>query len=120
MARRNPWASKLSKLLTEHLRAAGMLDAKGKVKDELRRAIKDGNLALPPEVEAQRAQILELLRKVSGKLEIKNADERRQVPVRRAMLDSPEFKALWDRIKYKTTYRVQFDNERLIATASPR
>jgi type III restriction enzyme len=109
-----PLGFELSKLLTEHLRAAGMLDAKGKVKDELRRAIKDGNLALPPEVEAQRAQILELLRKVSGKLEIKNADERRQVPVRRAMLDSPEFKALWDRIKYKTTYRVQFDNERLI------
>jgi type III restriction enzyme len=27
---------------------------------------------------------------------------------------SPEFKALWDRIKHKTTYRVQFDNEKLI------
>jgi type III restriction enzyme len=25
----------------------------------------------------------------------------------------PEFKALWDRIKHKTTYRVQFDNEKL-------
>ena len=33
---------------------------------------------------------------------------------KRQVLDSPEFKALWDRIKYKTTYRVQFDNERLI------
>ena len=30
------------------------------------------------------------------------------------MLHSPEFKALWDRIKHKTTYRVQFDNEKLI------
>ena len=30
------------------------------------------------------------------------------------MLDSPEFKALWDRIKHHTTYRVQFDNEKLI------
>ncbi|MGC4394115.1 type III restriction-modification system endonuclease [Hydrogenophaga sp. T2] len=109
-----PLGFELSKVVAEHLRATGLVDARGKVKDELRRAIKDGNLPLPPEVEAQRAQILELLRRVSGKLEIKNADERRQVPVRRAVLDSPEFKALWDRIKYKTTYRVQFDNERLI------
>ena len=31
------------------------------------------------------------------------------------MLHSAEFKALWDRIKHKTTYRVQFDNEKLIA-----
>ena len=51
---------------------------------------------------------------MAGRLEVKNADERRQAPVRRAVLDSPEFKALWDRIKYKTTYRVHFDNERLI------
>jgi type III restriction enzyme len=27
---------------------------------------------------------------------------------------SPEFKALWDRIKHKTTYRVHFDNDELI------
>jgi restriction endonuclease len=30
---------------------------------------------------------------------------------------SDEFKALWDRIKHKTTYRVQFDNDKLIRTA---
>ena len=30
------------------------------------------------------------------------------------MLHSAEFKALWDRIKHKTTYRVQFDNEKLM------
>lgn len=103
-----------SKVLAEHLRAQKLIDAKGKVQDDLRRAIKDNTLTLPPELEAQRQQVLELLKKVAGKLEIKNADDRRTVPVRRAVLDSPEFKALWDRIKYKTTYRVHFDNERLI------
>ena len=57
---------------------------------------------------------LELLKKVSGKLEVKNADDRKHIPVRKSVLISPEFKALWDRIKHKTTYRVQFDNEKLI------
>lgn len=103
-----------SKVLAEHLRALKLIDNKGKVQDSLRQALKDNTLSLPPELEAQRAQVLELLKKVAGKLEIKNADERRSVPVRRAVLDSTEFKALWDRIKYKTTYRVHFDNERLI------
>jgi type III restriction enzyme len=103
-----------SRVLADYLRAQKLIDAKGKVLDSLRQAIKDNSLVLPPEMEAQRQQVLELLKKVAGKLEIRNADERRAVPVRRAVLDSPEFKALWDRIKYKTTYRVHFDNERLI------
>src|SRR5690606_31039444 len=36
--------------------------------------------------------------------------------IRRAVLDSPEFKSLWHRIKDRTTYRVQFDNEKLIVS----
>ena len=35
---------------------------------------------------------------------------------RQAVLQGEDFKALWERIKYKTTYRVQFDNEALLAT----
>ncbi len=109
-----PLGFEASKVLADYLRAQNLIDAKGKVQDGLRLALKDNTLPLPPELEAQRAQVLELLKKVAGKLQIKNADERRSVPVRRAVLDSPEFKALWDRIKYKTTYRVHFDNDRLI------
>ncbi|MEZ5521986.1 MAG: hypothetical protein R3F08_11010 [Dokdonella sp.] len=70
---------------------------------------------LPAEFDAQKGQIAEVLRKVSGRPEIKNADERKQVPLRKgqdgkAIYLSDEFGALWDRIKHQTTYRVQFDN----------
>ena len=104
-----------SKTLWEHLKAAGHIDAKGKVQDSLKQALKDGTLALPVAFEAQRGQIADVLRKVSGRLEIKNADERKQVRTRQAVLQSAEFKALWDRIKHQTTYRVAFDNEKLVA-----
>jgi len=108
-----------SKALWEHLKAAGHIDAKGKVQDSLKTALKDGTLALPAEFDAQRGQIAEVLRKVSGHLEIKNADERKQVSLRKgqdgkAIYLSDEFKALWDRIKHQTTYRVQFDNVKLV------
>ena len=56
----------------------------------------------------------DVLKKVAGKLDIKNADERVVVKTRQAILESAEFQALWDRIKHKTTYRVHFDNEKLI------
>jgi len=54
------------------------------------------------------------LRKLAGKLDIKNADERIQIKTRQCVLQSEEFKSLWDRIKNKTTYRVQFDNNKLL------
>jgi type III restriction enzyme len=109
-----------SKILWEHLKDSGHIDAKGKVQDSLKKALKEGALVLPQQFEAQKAQIAELLRKVSGRLEIKNADDRKQVRLRKgqdgkAIYLSDEFKALWDRIKHQTTYRVQFDNAKLIA-----
>ena len=108
-----------STALWEHLKAAGHIDAKGKAQDSLKTALKDGTLVLPAGFEGQRQQIVEVLRKVCGRLEIKNADERRNVPLRKgvdgkALYLSDDFKALWDRIKHRTTYRVQFDNAKLV------
>ena len=105
-----------SKVLWEHLRTAGLVNAHGKVQDKLRKALKNGTLTLPEPFAAQLPQVKEILRKLAGRLEIKNADERKQVKTRQAMLQGEDFKALWERIKYKTTYRVQFDNEALLAT----
>jgi type III restriction enzyme len=109
-----PLGVEQSEILWSHLHAAGYVDAKGKIQDSLRRALKEGTILLPPAFEAQRAQVEEILKKVAGKLNIKNSDERKTVSPRRAVLESEEFKALWDRIKHKTTYRVEFDNEALI------
>jgi type III restriction enzyme len=103
-----------SKALWEHLKQQGYIDAKGKVQDALRAALKVDKVMFPESMAAQADQITQILRKLAGRLEIKNADERRHVRPRQAILDSSEFKALWDRIKYKTTYRVEFDNEKLI------
>ncbi len=105
-----------SKVLWEHLKTAGLVNAQGKVQDTLRKALKDGTLTLPEPFAAQLPQVKEILRKLAGRLEIKNADERRQVKSRQAVLQGADFKELWDRIKHKTTYRVQFDNEALLVT----
>ena len=105
-----------SKVLWEHLRTAGLVNAQGKVQDTLRQQLKDGTLTLPEPFAAQLPQVKEILRKLAGRLEIKNRDERVQVKSRQAVLQGTDFTALWDRIKHKTTYRVQFDNEALLVT----
>ena len=111
-----PLGFEQSKVLWEHLKTAGLVNAQGKVQDALRKALKEGTLTLPEPFTAQLPQVKEILRKLTGRLEIKNADERKQVRSRQAVLQGTDFKALWERIKYKTTYRVQFDNEALLST----
>lgn len=103
-----------SEAIWTHLKDAGHLDAKGKVQDSLKTVLKDGTLELPEAFKGQLSQVKEILRKLAGKLDIKNADERKSVRTRQAVLHSEEFQALWNRIKHKTTYRVQFDNEKLV------
>ena len=103
-----------SKLLWEHFKDQGHIDANGRVQDSLRRTLKKGTLEVPEDFAPQRDAITEVLRKLAGRLEVKNADKRRPVRPRQAVLHGEEFKALWDRIKHKTTYRVEFDNETLL------
>ncbi|MGY4417221.1 restriction endonuclease [Bradyrhizobium sp. LB7.1] len=103
-----------SAAIYEYLKGEGLIDSKGKVQDALRIALKQGNLVLPAAHAAHLPQIKEVLRKIAGRLEIKNADQRVTVKTREAMLHSADFQSLWDRIKHKTTYRLHFDNEKLI------
>jgi len=109
-----PMGVEQSKALWNHLKEQGYIDARGKVQDALRTALKADTVRLPQAFALQSGQITQILRKLAGRLEIKNADERRHVRPRQAVLQSPEFKALWDRIKHMTTYRVEFDNEKLV------
>ena len=110
-----PLGLEASTALWEHLRAAGHIDAHGRVQDSLRTALKSGTLTVPEEFADQADRVAAILRKLAGRLEVKNADERRQVRPRHAVLQSEEFRALWERIKFKSTYRVEFDNDALIA-----
>ncbi|MEM7620628.1 MAG: DEAD/DEAH box helicase family protein [Pseudomonadota bacterium] len=90
------------------------IDQRGKVTDELKKALKEDNVALPDQFEEQREAITATLKKVAGGLNIKNNDDKRTVRLNKAVFDSPEFKELWDRIKYKTIYNVDFNPDELI------
>ncbi len=102
-----------SKKLWNYLKTTGYIDTKGKVQDSLKTALKNGKFELPEKFKTHTHQIVTVLKKVSGNLNIKNRDEKKKVSLNKAVFLSPEFKELWDRIKYKTTFRVDFDVDSL-------
>ena len=104
-----------SKVLWSHLKTAGFIDANGKVQESLKTALKSGDLELPDEFKAYTPGIAAVLKKVSGNLNIKNRVDKKKVLLNKAVFLSEEFKQLWDRIKYRTTFRVDFDVDALTA-----
>ncbi|MFA7057372.1 MAG: DEAD/DEAH box helicase family protein [Candidatus Cloacimonadales bacterium] len=103
-----------SKELWSYYKDLGYIDAKNKVQDKLRRDLRDNNLDIPEEFQAVKGQIIKQFRRVAGNLNIKNADDKKKINVNKKVLLSPEFEEIWNKIKYKTTYQVNFDTEKLI------
>ena len=113
-----PLGVEQSQRLWEHLRSQGYLDRKGQALDTLREALDGDSVALSDEFEPLRDAVTRALRRLTARIKIRKAEERRQVKPREAVLDSAEFQALWERIKHKTTFRVRFDNEALIESCA--
>ena len=107
-----------SRRLWDHLTAHGYLNQQGQAQDALREALDGDRLALPAEFEPLRDAVLQALRRFTARIRINRANERRRVKPREAVLNSAGFQALWDRIKHKTTFRVRFDNEALLAACA--
>ncbi len=53
-----------------------------------------------------------------GKERIKNRRKRQTIELKKGWNADPEFVALWDRIKHRTRYRVEFSTDELVARAS--
>ena len=86
----------------------------GNAKDKLKKDLDEGNLELAEEFKDIKETIIKKLKSTTGKLVIKNADERKKITLNKEVFLSDEFKELWDKVKYKTTYQVNFNAEELI------
>lgn len=105
-----------SEAIWNHLKKESYIDAKGKVTKELKVALKEETFELPEEFNEIKPQVVNVLKKLAGSLNIKNANEKVTVTLNKQRYLSPEFKELWDKVKYKTTFSVDFDTAKLIET----
>lgn len=90
----------------------------GKIKDTMKAQMAAGTLDLGERFsQAAQKAIIRTIEKADQRPPIRDAS--REVTVRRKerALLSPQFEALWDKIKQKTTYRVQIDQQTLIVNS---
>ena len=100
--------------LMTHFEQKGYITKKGNIKDSMKRAVQEGTLDLPPELEKARMQIISTIRRADTKPPIHDASRDVTVKLKKEVMVSPEFLELWDKIKQKTTYRIQIDEDELI------
>lgn len=86
-----------------------------KVQDKLKLDLKDNRVDIPEEFNYIKTPIIKVLKRIAGNyMNIKNRDDSRPVTFKKEIFLNEDFKALWERIKYKTTYSVKVHSDKLI------
>jgi type III restriction enzyme len=94
-----------------------MLDNDGRIQPAFDPKRSDFMLTLPAAQQDQVPAVIDLLSSYQIERHIRRELDDRPNRLRREVTLSPEFIALWDRIKPKTTYRVEFETEKLVTRA---
>lgn len=103
-----------SEQLYDFLKQQDYIDRSGKVQDSLKTALKLNTLQLPEEFTSIQPVIENILKKIAGGLDVKNASKEHIATPRKEVILGADFKELWDRIKHKTIYQVSFDLDKLV------
>ncbi|MGX7394252.1 type III restriction-modification system endonuclease [Carnobacterium mobile] len=104
--------------LFEFFKFKNYIAKNGKATDALKLAIKEETLDIPGNLVGFETSIIHKTKSKIKTLEVKNHAARKQVAFKKEAFLNLDFKELWDSIKYKTTYSVEFDTETLITIAA--
>jgi type III restriction enzyme len=110
----------LSVGIWDGLVASGYLNAAGDILDKFDPKNPHFELKVAAEFSDLAPAITDEINRKVFKNRIVNARERRELKFRKEVQLSPDFQALWAKIKHRTRYRVTFDTDDLIARAVAR
>jgi type III restriction enzyme len=99
--------------LMSHFEKKGYVTKSGNIKDTMKEALKNGTLDLPAKFEAARTKFENVISKANTKPPVHDAAKEVRVKLKKQVMISPEFMALWDKIKGRTAYRVSIDDAEL-------
>ena len=106
-----------SEKIYKHFVEIGYINLKGKINDYLITDLNENKVDLPSDIKCKaevERKLISRLSKVTSKVEIKNRKDKRKVTLNNDIIESKEFKSLWDRIKYKTSFSVNFNSDELV------
>lgn len=103
--------------LMTHLEEQKFITKDGKIKDTMKAQLAAGTLDLGARFSAAQKVIVRTIEKADNRPPIRNASREVTVHLKKQAMLSPAFMELWDKIKQKTTYRVQIDSEILMQSS---
>ena len=99
----------------EAMKKADLITKDGKIKDTMKAQLAAGNLDLHKRFgDAKFRAYQQIAERANTKPVIRDQSKEVTIKLKKQVIISPEFKALWDKIKQKTTYRVNIDTELLV------
>lgn len=104
--------------IMEHLVAEGIIDKDGRILDSFKPDEKDFSLPMPSGREDLADVVTDLLSKYRIERHIKRARDEKPNRLKKQVFLDQGFIELWNRIKAKTTYRVEFSTDELIDGAA--
>jgi type III restriction enzyme len=106
-----------SEKLWNNLVAKGMLDEKGRVLPAFKPKDPKFDLGLDLEFTALKDEVVATLQSYEISRHIKNDADTRRLRINKRVFLDPEFEQLWNRIKARTTYSVEYQTEELVRNA---
>jgi type III restriction enzyme len=104
--------------LVDQLQSDGLLDAHGKATQELKNQLALGEFEAPTGFEEAKEDIENLMKSVTRRLPVLDAKEKVLIRLNKQKYLSEDFQQLWNRIKHKTVYRLNFDPSKLQEVAT--
>ncbi|MCL1881202.1 MAG: DEAD/DEAH box helicase family protein [Oscillospiraceae bacterium] len=99
--------------LITHFEKKGYISKSGVIKDTMKKELAAGTLDIPARFEAAREKFETVISKANSKVPVLNKGKEVTVKLKKQVMVSPEFLALWDKIKGRTVYRVKVDESML-------
>ena len=112
-----PIGSETAETIRTSLVAQRMLDTEGRILPAFDPALPDFKLELPEGSADLTPQVIDLLSRYRMERLIRRDKSELKNCLNKERVLEPEFQALWERIKPKTTYRVEFETEQLATLA---
>lgn len=112
---------KESEALYSFFKQKGYVDYQGKTTAKLNQDLRNSVVEIPAQFKEYEYEIIDYLKKVYGNLNIKNKENivsYRQN--KRVVFNNPCFIELWERIKHKTKYSVEYDSDSLILACAKK
>lgn len=102
--------------IIEHFKNIGYISPEGKIKNTLKSDLKNKTLNLPQRFKCAEERFENIIKKAETKPLIRDESKEVIVKLDKQKMLSPKFKELWDKIKQKTTYRVDVSSDKFKET----